>query len=70
MTSLLKIHLKNGSFIAGRADFAEGRPANPMTFEEAASKFRGCAGYADWPKVKTVRIIAFVRALDPAPDAA
>jgi len=68
MTSLLKIHLKNGSFIAGRADFGKGSPANPMTFEEAAAKFRGCAGYADWPKVKTERIIAFVRALDSAPD--
>jgi 2-methylcitrate dehydratase PrpD len=68
MTSLLKIHLKNGSFIAGRADFGKGSPANPMTFEEAATKFRGCAEYADWPKVKTDRIIAFVRALDSAPD--
>jgi len=68
MTSLLKIHLKNGNSIAGRADFGKGSPANPMTFEEAAAKFRGCAGYADWPKVKTERIIAFVRALDSAPD--
>jgi 2-methylcitrate dehydratase PrpD len=68
MTSLLKIHLKNGSFIAGRADFGKGSPANPMTFEEAATKFRGCAEYANWPKVKTDRIIAFVRALDSAPD--
>src|SRR5882724_3163226 len=68
MTSLLKIHLKNGRFIVGRADFGKGSPANPMTFEEAAAKFRGCAVYADWPKVKTERIIAFVRALDSAPD--
>jgi 2-methylcitrate dehydratase PrpD len=68
MTSLLKIHLKNGSFITGRADFGKGSPANPMTFEEAAAKFRGCAEYADWPKVKTDRIVAFVRALDSAPD--
>ena len=68
MTSLLKIHLKNGRFIAGRADFGKGSPANPMTFEEAAAKFRGCAEYADWPKAKTERIIAFVKALDSAPD--
>src|SRR6266850_2236979 len=68
MTSLLKIHLKNGSFIAGRADFGKGSPANPMTFEEAAAKFRGCAGYADWPKVKTEKIVAFIKALDSAPD--
>jgi 2-methylcitrate dehydratase PrpD len=68
MTSLLKIHLKNGSFVAGRADFGKGSPANPMTFEEAAAKFRGCAEYVDWSKGKTERIIAFVRALDSAPD--
>jgi len=68
MTSLLKIHLKDGRVIAGRADFGKGSPANPMTFEEAAAKFRGCAEYAEWPKVKTEKIIAFVKALDAAPD--
>ncbi len=68
MTSLLKINLKDGRVITGRADFGKGSPANPMTFEEAAAKFRGCAEYADWPGGKTERIIAFVRALDSAPD--
>ena len=68
MTSLLKIHLKDGRVIAGRADFGKGSPANPMTFEEAATKFRGCAEYSEWPRVKTEKIIAFVRALDSAPD--
>jgi 2-methylcitrate dehydratase PrpD len=68
MTSILKIHLKDGRVIAGRAEFGKGSPANPMTFEEAAAKFRGCAEYADWPSVKTEKIIAFVRAMDSAPD--
>src|ERR1700732_3785238 len=68
MTSLLKIHLKDGRIISGRADFGKGSPANPMTFEEAAAKFRGCAEFADWPKLKTEKIIAFVRALDTALD--
>jgi 2-methylcitrate dehydratase PrpD len=67
MTSLLKIHLKDGKVIAGRADFAKGSPANPMTLEEAAAKFQGCAEYANWPKSKTEKIVAFVRALDSAP---
>src|SRR5258706_15647372 len=40
MTSLLKIHLKDGRVIAGRAELGKGSPANPMTFEEAAAKFR------------------------------
>jgi 2-methylcitrate dehydratase PrpD len=68
MTSILKIHLKDGRVITGRADFAKGSPADPMTFEEAATKFRGCAEYAEWPKTKAEKIIAFVRALDSAQD--
>jgi len=68
MTSLLKIHMNDGSVITGRADFAKGSPTNPMTFEEAATKFRGCAEFAEWPKAKTEKIIAFVTALETAPD--
>jgi len=68
MASILKIHLKDGKVITGRADFAKGSPADPMTFEEAATKFRGCGDYAEWPTNKTESIIAFVRALDSAPD--
>ena len=68
MTSLLKIHLKDGSVITGRADFAKGSPVNPMSFDEAATKFRGCAEFAEWPKAKTEKIIAFTRVLEAAPD--
>jgi 2-methylcitrate dehydratase PrpD len=68
MTSILKIHLKDGRVITGRAEFAKGSPANPMTFEETAAKFRGCADFAEWPAAKTDKIIAFVKALDTAPD--
>src|SRR5258707_3301111 len=53
MTSILKIHLKDGSVITGRAYFAKGSPTNPMSFDEAATKFRGCAEFAEWPKAKT-----------------
>jgi 2-methylcitrate dehydratase PrpD len=68
MTSILKIHLKDGQVIVGRADFAKGSPANPMTFEETATKFWGCAEYVDWPKTKTEKIIAFVKSLESVPD--
>jgi 2-methylcitrate dehydratase PrpD len=68
MTSILKIRLKDGTVITGRAEFAKGSPSNPMTFEETATKFRGCADYAEWPKAKTEKIIVFVKALDSAPD--
>ena len=68
MTSLLKIHLKDGRTISGRAEFAKGSPANPMSFDETAAKFRGCAEFAEWPKVKTEKLINYVKALDLAPD--
>ena len=68
MTSILKLHLTDGTVITGRADFGKGSPANPMTFDEAAEKFRGCAEFAEWPKAKTEEIIAFTQALETAHD--
>src|SRR5216683_1086745 len=68
MTSLLKIHLKDGRVVTGRADFAKGSPANPMTFDEAAAKFRGCAQYAEWPRDKTEKLITYVQALESMSD--
>lgn len=66
MTSLLKIHLKDGRIISGRAEFAKGSPANPMSFADTEAKFRGCAEYAQWPREKTDRLVAFVKTIDSA----
>jgi 2-methylcitrate dehydratase PrpD len=68
MTSLLKIHLKDGRVLTGRGDFGKGSPANPMTFGEAAAKFRGCAHYAEWPKDKIENLITYVHALESMSD--
>jgi 2-methylcitrate dehydratase PrpD len=68
MTSILKIHLTDGRVITGRADFGKGSPANPMTFEETALKFRQCAEFAEWPRAKTEQIIAFTKSLEAASD--
>src|SRR5712664_680889 len=68
MTSILKIHLKDGRVITGRADFGKGSPANPMNFEEATTKFRGCAEFAEWTKAKTEKIIAFTKDLESVTD--
>jgi len=68
MTSLLRIHLKDGRVIASRADFAKGSPANPMSFNEAAAKFRGCAEFAEWPEQKTEELVSYVQTLDAARD--
>jgi 2-methylcitrate dehydratase PrpD len=68
MTSILKITLKSGKVITGRANFGKGSPANPMSFEEVAVKFRGCAEYVGWPRAKTEGVIASVKTLETAPD--
>jgi 2-methylcitrate dehydratase PrpD len=68
MTSLLRIHLRDGQVITGRADFAKGSPAYPMSFNEAAAKFRGCAEFAEWPKQKTEKLITYVKTLDSIRD--
>lgn len=68
MTSILKIHLKNGKVISGQAAFAKGSPSNPMTLEEAAAKFRGCAEYAGCSAAKAEKIIVFVRGLESVSD--
>jgi 2-methylcitrate dehydratase PrpD len=70
MTSIIKIHLKDGRVISGRAQFAKGSPANPMSYEEVADKFRGCADFAKWNAKKTEAIIEGVKSLESAPDMA
>ena len=68
MTSLLKITMKNGKVITGRAEFAKGSPSNPMSYDEVADKFRGCAEFAKWPAAKTESVIAAVKSLESVSD--
>src|SRR5262249_22442640 len=64
MTSILRIHTKTGQTISGRAEFAKGHPANPMSYEEEADKFRGCAEFAKWPAAKAESVIQIVKNLE------
>jgi 2-methylcitrate dehydratase PrpD len=41
MTTVIKITLKNGRTISGRADFGKGSLSDPMSYDEVAEKFRG-----------------------------
>jgi 2-methylcitrate dehydratase PrpD len=68
MTSILKIHMKDGKVFTGRAEFAKGSPTNPMSYDEVADKFRGCAEFAKWPTAKTESVIAAVKSLETATD--
>jgi 2-methylcitrate dehydratase PrpD len=64
MTSIVRVRLKDGRSFSGTAQFAKGSPANPMSFEEVAEKFRGCADFAKWPSEKAEAVVAAVRNLE------
>lgn len=72
MTSIVDIMLSDGRCFSGRAEFGKGSPVNPMSWQEVADKFYGCAGYgglsvekarevvrmvADLPSLKDVRML-------------
>jgi len=64
MTTILEIALTDGRVIRDRADFGKGSPANPMSYDEVADKFRECAIYSRWPREKAERVIALVKEID------
>ena len=68
MTSILKIYMKDGRVFSSTAQFAKGSPSNPMSYEEVADKFRGCAEFAKWPSAKAETVIATVKSLENEPD--
>src|SRR5258706_3215764 len=68
MTTIIKITLKDGRSISGRADFGKGSPSDPMSYDEVAEKFRGCAAFAEWPSSKANQVIDMVRKLEDVSD--
>jgi 2-methylcitrate dehydratase PrpD len=64
MTTILTLHLKDGRTLAGRADFGKGSPANPLSYDEVAEKFRDCAAFAKLPTQKAEAIVDAVRRLE------
>jgi len=68
MTTILKITMKDGRTISGRADFGKGSPINPMSYDEVADKFRGCAAFAGWPSAKANQVVDIVRRLEDVSD--
>jgi 2-methylcitrate dehydratase PrpD len=68
MTTILEIALTDGRVIRDRADFGKGSPANPMSYDEVADKFRECATYSRWPESKAEQVVAMVRSLEDVRD--
>jgi 2-methylcitrate dehydratase PrpD len=68
MTTLIDIELADGRTISGRADFGKGSPANPMSYDEVADKFRENAAFAKFPSAQAESVIAMVRELEKLPS--
>ena len=64
MTTIIDIELNNGQKISGRSDFGKGSPANPMTYDEVAFKFRENADYARVSKSVSDQVVNMVRDLE------
>lgn len=64
MTTLIEVTLRDGRKIAGRADFAKGSPADPMSYAEVAEKFRECCAFARWTSAKAERVVTMVDKLE------
>ena len=67
MTTIIDIELANGRTISGRADFGKGSPANPMSYDEVAGKFRENAAFAKFPAAQADSVVAMVRDFESLP---
>ena len=64
MATLIDIELANGRTHSGRADFGKGSPANPMSDDELAGKFRECAAWGKLPKANAEKVVELVFRLE------
>ena len=64
MTTLIDVELTDGRTLSGRADFGKGSPANPMSDEELANKFRECAAWGKLPRANAEKIVDMVFGLE------
>ena len=64
MTTIIDITLKDGRKVSGLADFGKGSPANPMSYDEVAEKFRETAGFGGLGKDRIEDVIAMVRDIE------
>ena len=68
MTTIIDITLSDGRVISGEADFGKGSPANPMSYDEVANKFRECAEYAGLDKATAEQVVDMVGTLEAVDD--
>lgn len=68
MTTIIEVELDDGSVVNGQADFGKGSPANPMTDEELAEKFRQCAAWGGLDRDQTKTVLDLVWRIEELKD--
>ena len=68
MTTIIEVELDDGTVVKGQADFGKGSPANPMTDEELAEKFRQCAAWGGLDRGQTKAALDLVWRIDELKD--
>jgi 2-methylcitrate dehydratase PrpD len=68
MTTIIEVELADGQVLKGRADFGKGSPANPMTDEELAEKFRQCAAWGGLDKARTDAVLKLLWKIEELAD--
>jgi 2-methylcitrate dehydratase PrpD len=68
MTTIIEVELDDGSVVKGQADFGKGSPANPMTDDELAEKFRQCAAWGGLSGDQTKKVLDLVWRIEELND--
>ena len=68
MTTIVEIELDDGKTLRGSADFGKGSPANPMSDDELAEKFRQCAHWGGFDREQAQRMLDLLWRIDELRD--
>jgi 2-methylcitrate dehydratase PrpD len=68
MTTIIEVHMEGGAVYKGRADFGKGSPANPMSDEELAEKFRQCASWGGLDRERTEQVLKLLWKIEELSD--
>ncbi|HEX3096954.1 MAG TPA: MmgE/PrpD family protein [Usitatibacter sp.] len=68
MTTIIEVELADGQVLKGRADFGKGSPANPMTDDELAEKFRQCAAWGGLDRARTDAVLKLLWKIEELAD--
>ncbi|MEO5701032.1 MAG: MmgE/PrpD family protein [Casimicrobiaceae bacterium] len=68
MTTIVEVELHDGRTVRGVADFGKGSPANPMSDDELAAKFRECARWGGLATAEAEQVLERLWRIDGVSD--